>query len=242
MDPRPSEHLALTGSARVDRSDHPHRGSSWPEQLLRERWRHGRRIHGEQRRAAGDAAGAVSDEDAIALAALSNGRVSHGQARASGPPATGLKVTPASRLACHWYDSVVPAALTSKVAVAGALMVWSAGCMVIARGTTTGVTVRSAALRVWMAQVPCFLESAICDGNPPPRGRNSPKREQALLLRRLCHAVGFSCCFTFTPVRKRFAIGSTGSGTAQPVRFAILTGLELEGGFNECDTCLERIV
>ena len=47
----------------------------------------------------------------------------------------------------------MPVAVTLKVAVAGAITVWSAGCMVIAGATTTGVTVSSAALLVTLPRL-----------------------------------------------------------------------------------------
>ena len=72
---------------------------------------------------------------------------------ASGPPATGAKVAPASLLDCHWNASVVPVAVTLKVAVAGAVTVWSAGCTVIAGATGAGVTVSCAALLVTLPRL-----------------------------------------------------------------------------------------
>ena len=64
-----------------------------------------------------------------------------------------MKVAPPSLLDCHWYASVVPVAVTLKVAVAGAVTVWSAGCTVIAGATGAGVTVSRAALLVTLPRL-----------------------------------------------------------------------------------------
>ena len=47
----------------------------------------------------------------------------------------------------------MPVAVTLKVAVAGAVTVWSAGCTVMAGATGAGVTVSSAALLVTLPRL-----------------------------------------------------------------------------------------
>jgi hypothetical protein len=65
----------------------------------------------------------------------------------------GANVSPPSVLTCHSYDGLVPVVVTLKVAVAGAITLWSAGCMVIVGATRAGVTVRTAALLVTLPRL-----------------------------------------------------------------------------------------